>query len=287
MGKFDNEMSSKKYPSEIFGHPHTSLGNKAADDRKRHWCPFVNKICYKQSRLIKYPFGVCSAQVSGHDIALCPRRFLDGHIVFSDIAKLHFKTVSDILVFPEVHLPDVGSFDFVMLKHKPLSTDIDDFIVIEFQTGQTTGTGDLVKGLKDFMAGQKMGDHSYNFGLNTYDIWKRTLTQILNKGVILEKWGKKIVWVIQDQIFQNFEKRYNLQDLDYQNKHSTVFALYDLKEKANKFELVPTRKVSASMDRLFDSMRNNPDIPPVGTFIEKLQEKIKKAGQLSLKLESK
>lgn len=287
MGKFDIEMSSKKYPSEIFGHLHTSTSKEAGNDRERHWCRFVDKVCYKQSRMIRYPFGVCTAHIGDQDIALCPRRFLDRHVVFSDIAKLHFKTVSDILVFPEVHLPDVGSFDYVMLKHKPLSTDIEDFVVIEFQTGQTTGTGKLVKGLKDFMAGQKMGDRSYNFGLNTYDVWKRTFTQILNKGVILEKWNKKIVWVVQDKIYQNFEERYNLQDLDFQNKHSTVFALYDLKEKANKFELVPTRKVSASMDRLFDSMRNNPDIPPVETFIEKLQEKIKKAGQLSLKLESK
>jgi Restriction endonuclease NotI len=145
-----------KYPSEIFGHPYYSATDQAIKDRANHRCPFVDKPCYKQSRLIKYPFGVCSAHTGDTEIALCPRRFLDRHSVFADIAKHHFKTTSDILVFPEVRLPNIGSFDFVMLKHKPLSNEIEDFVAIEFQTGQTTGTGKLVQGLVDFMAGKSI-----------------------------------------------------------------------------------------------------------------------------------
>ena len=113
-------------------------------------------------------------------MALCPRRFLDNHSVFFDFAQYHFKTTDNILVFSEVQLKGIGSFDFVMLKHKPLSIDIEDFIVVEFQTGQTTGTGKLVGGLTDFMAGRNITYESYKFGLNTYDVWKRTFTQILN-----------------------------------------------------------------------------------------------------------
>jgi hypothetical protein len=162
-----------KYPSEIFGHPYYATTEKAATDRSKHWCPFVDKICYKQSRLISYPFGVCSAHVGGNEVALCPRRFLDDHSIFTDIAQHHFKTTNNILVFSEIKLKDIGSFDFVMLKHKPMAAEIEDFVVIEFQTGQTTGTGRLVEGLKEFLAGQTIDHKSYNFGLNTYDIWKR------------------------------------------------------------------------------------------------------------------
>ena len=194
-----------KYPSEMFGYPHSNKTSRADHARTKHWCPFVDKVCYKQSRLIKYPFGVCSAHVNGNEIALCPRRFLDDHTVFTDIAQHHFKTVHDILVFPEIRLEDVGSFDFVMVKHKPMTPEIDDFIAIEFQTGQTTGTGKLVQGLKDYVKGIDVSQKTYGFGLNLYDVWKRTFTQILNKGVIMENWGKKIFWVVQEPVYKNLK----------------------------------------------------------------------------------
>jgi len=109
-----------------------------------------------------------------------------------------------------------------------MSPEIDDFIAIEFQTGQTTGTGKLVQGLKDYVKGVDVSQKTYGFGLNLYDVWKRTFTQILNKGVIMENWGKKVFWVVQEPVYKNFETRYNLQNLGSQPEHSTVFALYDL-----------------------------------------------------------
>lgn len=275
-----------KYPSEVFGHPVTATDAKAAADRTRHWCPFVDKVCYKQSRLTSIPFGVCSAHVQGDEIALCPRRFLDQSSVFFDIAQHHFKTTHDILVFSEVGLPTVGSFDFVMVKHKPLSSEIEDFVVIEFQTGQTSSTGGLVQGFKDFMAGESVIYKSYRFGLNTYDIWKRTFTQVLNKGIIMESWGRKIYWVVQDQIYRDLETRYNLQTLTLDERDATVFALYDLVQTGNKFELVATRKTSASIDRLFDALRNNRNIPPVEAFFKTLSERIHGQAQISLSLDT-
>ena len=273
-----------KYPSEIFGYPHSNTSEEAREIRAKHWCPFVNKVCYKQSRLIDYPFGVCSAHVNDDEVALCPPRFLDGHTVFTDIAQHHFKTVNDILVFSEIRLEDIGSFDFVMLKHKPMSTEIEDFVAIEFQTGQTTGTGQLVRGLKDYLGGKSTVQKSYGFGLNLYDIWKRSFTQILNKGVIMENWGKKIYWVVQEPVYKYFEARYNLQRLDFQPQHSTVFALYDLKRTKERFELVASRNISASMDQLFAALRNNPNIPSVERFLEALKEKIEGEAQISLRL---
>jgi hypothetical protein len=277
-------MPRPKYPSEIFGYPHSNTTAKAKEARAKHWCPFVDKVCYKQSRLIDYPFGVCTAHANDHEIALCPRRFLDGHTVFTDIAQHHFNTTSDILVFSEVGLTDIGNFDFVMVKHKPMSSEIEDFVAIEFQTGQTTNTGKLVQGLRDFMAGKSVVYQSYGFGLNFFDIWKRTFTQVLNKGVILEKWKKKIYWVVQEPVYKFFEAKYNLQNLKYNPKHSTVFALYDLEPGKQSFELKASRKTSASLDQLFDAIRYNPNIPPLETFLTGLQNKIESEAQISLHL---
>lgn len=277
-------MHPPKYPSEIFGYPYLNTTAKAKEARAKHWCPFVDKVCYKQSRLINYPFGVCTAHANGQEIALCPRRFLDGHTVFTDIAQHQFHTISDILVFSEVGLTDIGNFDFIMVKHKPMSSEIEDFVAIEFQTGQTTNTGKLVQGLKDFMAGQAVGYKPYGFGLNVFDIWKRTFTQVLNKGVIMETWNKKIYWVVQEPVYKFFETKYNLQNLTYKPQHSTVFALYDLEPARQSFELKASRKISASMDQLFDAFRNNPNIPPLEKFLSGLKRKIEAEAQISLHL---
>jgi hypothetical protein len=80
------------------------------------------------------------------------------------------------------------------------------------------------------------------------------------------------------------ETRYNLKKLDLQPNHSTVFALYDLKPNPEMFELVASRKVSASMDRLFAAFRSNTVMPSVEEFVEGLKRKIQAEAQISLKL---
>jgi len=165
-----------------------------------------------------------------------------------------------------------------------MSSEIEDFAVIEFQTGQTTGTGKLVQGLRDYLAGKMHPQKSYNFGLNLYDIWKRTFTQILNKGVIMEHWKKNIYWIVQEPVYKSFESRYHLQSLDFQPQHSTVFAIYNLQPTKDVFELVASRKLSASMDRLFASFRNNPNIPSVEKFLGVLDRKITGETQMALHL---
>lgn len=272
-----------KYPSEIFGYPYYNRSDEAEKARVNQWCPFVDKKCYKQSRLVESAFGVCSTHFNGEEVAVCPRRFLDKNRVFWDIALHHFGSVNDILVFSEVRLPKTGSFDFVMLKHAPLSIEIEDFIIIEFQTGQTTGTGKLVQGFKDFLSGESIAYRTYGFGLNLYDIWKRTFTQVLNKGIILENWGHKIFWVVQEPVYQYFEARYNLREIGFGQEHSTVFVPYNLVGREERFELVLSRMTSATIDQLFNAFRNNPDIPSKDEFTGVLEAKIE--GEMHLNLD--
>ncbi len=277
-----------KYPSEIFGYYWKDGSKQAVRARKDYFCPFVDKVCYKKSRLISYPFGVCTAHVENEDIALCPRRFLDNGTVFRDLAKAHFGTLDNILVFSEVVLKGIGSFDFVMVKHKPLSNEVEDFAVIEFQTGQTTGTGRLVEGFTDFMENRTFsGSSTYNFGINYYDIWKRTFTQVLNKGIILEKWNRRIFWVVQKPVFDYFVTKYRLGTLGYNKNHSTVFALYDMEATGNSLPLKMTSIVSSTVDSLFNAFRKNDEIPPVSEFIGRLQAKMVSDIGLALRVNAK
>lgn len=274
-----------KYPSEIFGFYLRNISLDANDSRKKFWCPFHGSQCYKQSRLLDTPFGVCTDHVEGQEIALCPRRFLEKNKVFQTIAISQFGTSENVLVFSEVGLPGIGNFDFVMVKHKPLSAQIDDFVAVEFQTGQTTSTGQLVKGFKDFMSDRRISEGtSYHFGINMYDIWKRTFTQILNKGIIMEKWGKKIFWVVQYPVFNYFRQKFRLSEMGYNKSDCSVFSLYDLKARGNRLELIATRMFSSTVDALFDAFRRNDDIPPVEKFIERLESKLSGDMKIALHL---
>lgn len=227
--------------------------------------------------------GVCSVQYGDNVIALSPRRFLQRNIVFENIADHHFNTRNNLVVFKEVNLKRIGNFDFVMVKHKPLSTEIEDFIVIELQTAQTTSTGRLVEALKEYLRGENLAEKTYGFGLNQADIWKRTFTQILNKGIVLERWGHKIYWVVQEPIYQDFLKRYRLTEMKYDKQQGIVFAIYDLRPHDNEYELYQTRIESSTTKYLFEAFSNNPDIPSKDVFMAKLKEKLEK-GKLQLQL---
>ncbi|MBI2861501.1 MAG: hypothetical protein HYX89_01640 [Chloroflexi bacterium] len=267
-------MGNTKRPVEVFGFPAAAKSPDAQTTRQRHWCPFVDLRCYKQSRIIDYPMGVCSVEYNGEIISICPRRFLEGRKIFEDIADQHFGTRNDLILFPEVGLKTIGTFDYVMVKHRPLSSEIEDFVVIEFQTGQTTGTGKLVQALRDVMNGEDISDRSYAFGMNTYDVWKRAFTQILNKGIVIESWSRKIYWVVQEQVFRYLVDRYHLHDMDESPVNSTVFSLYDLEAKGDRKEISGRGVRSASVDTLFQAFRTNLAIPPRQQFEAKLRTKL-------------
>jgi len=281
-------VANAKHPAEVFGYPIDVDSKEAQDHRKRHWCPFADDKCDKKTRLVDYPMGVCSVQYGEDVIALSPRRFLQDMTVFYDIADHHFKTRSDLICFDEVAIPsaqNLGRFDYVIVKHKPLSSEIEDFVAVEFQTGQTTNTGPLVQALNHFMQGQDVTVGSYEFGINWADIWKRTFTQILTKGIVLERWGHKIYWVVQEQVYQDFLNRYKLHGMEYDPSHSTVFAIYDLKRSGDKYELQQTRIESSAIDDLFEAFRTNLDVPPKEVFMRALQARAEKKSRAKMRLE--
>lgn len=124
-------------PAEIFGYP---LDNQSAEARRiqeKHGCPFVNADCNKKSRLIDYPFGVCSVQYRGQINAICPHRLeeqgtLEGiPRVLEEVALHYFGDFNNVIPFREVKLPNVGAIDYVLVRHKPMKAEIEDFVAVE------------------------------------------------------------------------------------------------------------------------------------------------------------
>jgi len=269
-----HHSQSSHFPVEIFGYPIDNSSIEAQQTRSKYWCPFMDQKCDKQSRIIPYPMGVCSVLHMGHVIPICPNRLLQDKVVLSEAAKEFLGGTDNILVFAEVRLQQAGTFDFVLVKHKPLSSKVDDFCIVELQSDSTTGTGELVKALGDFFSGKEVSSKRYNYGMNTYNTIKLVYTQILNKGQTLEKWGKKIVWAYPRYIFENTVKRFNLSNLEYNLGNSTVFFIYDLIRENNVYNLHLVDKKSSTIENLLKAFTDQ-TTPRLDRFINTLESKIK------------
>lgn len=267
-------------PAEIFGYPIWNRSREAQDVRKRHWCPFLDRRCDKKSRLIDFPFGVCSAEHSGGIHTICPHRFEEqGSIegvsrVLEDIALHYFGDFNNIIVFSEAGLPNVGSIDYVLVRHKPMKPEVEDFVSVEFQSDSTTSTGGLVQGIRDFFHGRDLQAQSYKFGMNTYDSIKRAITQLMNKGVVYETWDTKCYWVIQEYIYANLVSRYGFKADGFSSGHASWFALYNLVPNDDRLVLNSSRFVSTTVDEVYQAMRNNPGMPSKDRFVQYLNAKL-------------
>lgn len=227
-------------PAEIFGYHFGDLSAAASQGRKNHWCPFMGRQCSKRSRLMDHPFGVCSVEHGDSYYTICPHRLeqkgsLEGiPLVLENIALHYFGDLTNLILFSEVRLPNVGTIDFTLVRHKPMRAEVDDFLPVEYQSDSTTGTGTLVQGLKDFLAGEDLTKKTYNFGINTYDTIKRSITQLFNKAIVYENWGIKSYWVIQEYIYANLVKRYGLKREGFSNAHASRFALQEFSLDGHK-----------------------------------------------------
>jgi hypothetical protein len=267
-------------PAEIFGYSIDNLSQDAQLIRTKHWCPFLNNRCQKKSRLLEYPFGVCSVERQGEIYTTCPRRFEEqGSIegvsrVLEDVVLHYFGDFHNTLVFSEVQLPNIGNIDYVLVRHKPMKAVVEDFVAVEFQSDSTTSTGGLVQGIRDFFEGHDLREQTYTFGMNTYDTIKRSMTQLFNKGIVYETWNTHCYWVIQEYIYANLIRRYGFKPEGFSPQHASRFALYNLVKNNDRFTLTPGRFISTSVDEVYQAMRNNPGLPDKDKFIQTLNAKL-------------
>lgn len=271
-------MLNNKTAIEIFGQPVDSI-NIDMISESQYNCPFINKKCVKQSRTIDYPMGVCCVYFQNSEIIICPERFKENNKVFRNVANKFFGSANNTIVFSEVKLKKIGSFDFVLVKHEQLSAKVDDFVIIEFQSDSTTGTGKLVNNLKDVFERKEL-EKSYAFGMNTYNTIKLSFIQMLMKGQVVETWNKNIVWIIQDFIFSNMVNRFHLPRNSFDNTKSNHFFLYSLKRLKGRFSLRSGNKYSYTISELKRAFENE-YLPKLEDFIEVLENKVR------LKLEIK
>lgn len=128
---------------EFFGEPtrglvRTSIENKLRDQL----CPYTGNRCFKVRKSEPdISIGTCTVSYGREsmNIIICPNRLLQKKQVFMDCVHLLTKNEpgNEFHVVSEVGVPG-GSVDYFLVSAK--SEKVKDFVGIEFQTLDTTGT---------------------------------------------------------------------------------------------------------------------------------------------------
>jgi hypothetical protein len=128
---------------ELFGNPSKKIqGINWQRVVQKQWCPFANTRCFKvRKSQPEISIGTCTVRYgrNNKDVIICPNRLLERKQVFTDC--VHLLTLhepgNEFHVVPEVSIPG-GSVDYFLVSAK--GGKVRDFVAIEFQTLDTTGT---------------------------------------------------------------------------------------------------------------------------------------------------
>ena len=211
---------------------------------KRQRCPFTDTKCFKVRKSDpEVSIGTCCVRYGKNqqDIIICPNRLLERRQVFTDC--LHLLTQHDpgneLHIISEVSIPG-GSVDYFLASAK--KGKVKDFVAIEFQTLDTTGTvwPERQRLLKALGIRTRQGDAQKvkAFGMNWKMTAKTILVQLHHKVDTLEHVGKHFVLVIQDCLLDYLRRQFNFAHLkgvrvgDAMHIHS-----YKLEESGEEFRM--------------------------------------------------
>lgn len=180
-------------------------------------CPYTKNRCYKvRKSQPNISIGTCivSYGTENNPIIICPNRLLQDRKVFLDclhLLSLH-EPGNDIHVVPEISVPG-GSIDYIVASVK--SNKVRDFVGIEFQTLDTTGTvwPERQKFLRDkkIVADETIDNKAY--GMNWKMTAKTTLIQMHHKLETFEYLRKHLVLVVQDFFMEYMKKEFRFNDI--------------------------------------------------------------------------
>lgn len=243
-----------RYPIEVFGHVYNDKTDKAKEDWKNQFCPYLKRECTKPRKSEPHiKVGICSLGYQGsflenfEPVIICPFRFLE-KVVFDSIHDKFFPDWDNYAWVKEVNMGVSGNVDYVAVKVDSSGKEPLDFFCVEFQASGTTGSP--YPYVKDLM---KYGcyKNNYTYGINwANEFMKTMMQQVYKKGQVVETWNKKIVFVIQDVALKYLENAVDTSDLRYNIDDVIHFMTYKLQwdETQKRFVLVLSRWVSTDLN---------------------------------------
>ena len=128
-----------------------------------------------------------------------------------------------------------GSVDYFLVG----LTDgaVDDFLGIEIQSLDTTGSGAIWQAREDLFRGELA--NSYGYGINWKMSAKTILIQMLHKAASFEALGKKLVLIIQKEFADYLDREFQTGQLRTASQDDPIyFHIYDVAESNDIFHLL-------------------------------------------------
>lgn len=270
--------------AELFGHA-------AQIDSPLDWakivagqqCPYLGRKCWKiRKSQPKISIGTCTVQYGqeGEGVVICPSRLLERRQVFTDC--LHLLTLhepgNELHIVGEIAIPG-GSVDYFLVSAK--GRKVVDFVGIEFQTLDTTGTvwPDRQRFLA--MAGidvrRKDLENPRSFGMNWKMTAKTTLVQLHHKIQTFEHISKHLVLVAQDKLIEYMRREFSFGHLSNPARLGDPmhFHAYGLSPEGVDLRLVLRERLSTDTIGIATclSLQASANVE-LGTIIQALESKI-------------
>ncbi len=277
---------------ELFGY---SITDKILDWKtiiKNQDCPFTGKRCIKTRKSEpEVAIGTCTVEYKDflEGIIICPFRLIEKNQIFIDCLHLLTGHVpgNELHIVPEVAIPG-GNVDYFLV-----SVDVDkrisDFVGIELQTMDTTGTvwperQLLLKELELFDSNVNVENKSY--GINWKMTAKTILVQLHHKIQTFETLNKHLVLVMQDCLLDYIKKEFSFSHIsDYAKLNDAMhFHTYVLKENRPSLKLGMNQRYSTNSNGVSKLLGLNTD-PNVDleSIIKSLESKVSEKTRLYLR----
>lgn len=240
--------------AEIFGFPIENRSAEAERYRKNKLCPFNNKVPSCTKDKANDPLGVCSIFEEGQTLITCPVRFREAWLIAEDASQFFFKPDVSWTSIAEVRLADkdgntAGNIDLVLVSYDDRGQVLD-FGSLEIQAVYISGN---IRWPFERYMSSRQRSRNFSWSGPNYpkaDILsssrKRLAPQMLYKGGILKKWGKKQAVALQTSFFETLPR---LKEAP-QSKADIAWMLYDLRldKLSKRFKLTQNRVIYTEFD---------------------------------------
>jgi hypothetical protein len=244
---------------ELFGLPTSAPGTDWTKVLREQSCPFVSKPCFKTRKSDpSIAIGTCTVnygQRTPRQVVICPNRMLERKQVFIDC--LHLLTShepgNELHVVSELTVPG-GSVDYVLASKR--GARVVDFVGIEFQTLDTTGTvwPERQRLLHRLGAATNLADRQSKkpFGMNWKMTAKTILMQLHHKLETFDAVNRRLVLVMQDHLLDYMRREFTFSHLTAPAiiGESMHFHAYRLERRGVGLGLRLNERVSTDVDGL-------------------------------------
>lgn len=260
---------------EVLGEQSDRMRNPANQD---YLCPYLEGECVKRSQQVSGPFPVCSVfkNKGNVPICVCPVRFNEISII-EDILNHCWPNPkplsSDIRIVNQIRFGHLGTMDMVLVAVNSLGV-IQKFISVELQAIDITGSY-----FPAYLAltNNKMLDQRPKYGFNWKNVYKRYVTQLINKGFQHHQWNTIIVSVMQDVVLDKILEIGNIVSAPIENSN-VVFLGYSMQwnNSDSRYEMTLKKVIGTTHSNIVHGHLMKQSIP-LDEITQKLQSRLLQA----------